>query len=64
METVSHPGEDLLMHLAEHHHYPSIKRCPFYDLLFSARGLSTHMRGHFKKEAEEPVTCPWCCTEG
>jgi len=53
-------GKTLLLHLADKHGYPSVRRCPFRGLLCTGRGLNTHMRGHFKKEALGLVGCPQC----
>ena len=54
-------GDDLLAHLTGSHAYPSIQRCPFCQVFCTTRGLSTHMRGHFKKkEAIEQIECPQC----
>lgn len=55
-----HIGESLFLHLAEHHGYPSVKRCSFCGLFCTGRELSAHMRGHFKKEAAGSVECPRC----
>lgn len=40
--------------------YFDIRRCLFCDLFLSARGLNTHMRGHFKKEEGTTIDCPCC----
>ena len=54
-------GDDLLAHLTGSHAYPSVQRCPFCQVFCTTRGLSTHMRGHFKKkEAIEQIECPQC----
>lgn len=54
-----HTGEALLLHLAEDHDYPCIRRCPFCGLLTAERGLTTHVSRHFVLE-DDPVPCPWC----
>ncbi|MCJ1424607.1 hypothetical protein MMC29_002495 [Sticta canariensis] len=54
-----HTGEALLLHLAEDHDYPRIRRCPFCGLLTAERVLTTHVRRHFGVD-DDPVPCPWC----
>ncbi|KAJ2898906.1 hypothetical protein MKZ38_003590 [Zalerion maritima] len=56
-KTTSYSGNEMLHHLAKTHGHPDVARCPLCVWYGSVRGISTHVRGHFRKD---PVPCLLC----